>query len=122
MRLSSSTFSLVAILIISLLLSRPYSSDGAVKCKEIAQRIKPCIDWMSIGYKSTGIVPKTCCNEIFRLNGMGVNREAELAICECFKSEMQDLNIDDKVSISISGRCGVLLPFPIVPNVNCSEI
>ncbi|XP_059310600.1 non-specific lipid-transfer protein 8-like [Lycium ferocissimum] len=117
----SSSFTLLVILIISLLLLRPSSSDATIKCKDIAKSFKPCIDWMTIGYKRIGVAPKACCDELFKLNSKGINHEAEIAICECVKSEMQDLNIIGIVAESLSGRCGVLLPVPITPKVNCSE-
>ncbi|KAK4372246.1 hypothetical protein RND71_007630 [Anisodus tanguticus] len=99
-----SSFSLVVILIIYLLLSCPSSSDAAVKCNDIAKLFKPCIDWMTTGYKRSGVAPKACCDQIFKLNTMGTDREAEIAICECVKFQMQDLNIIEIVAISLSGR------------------
>ncbi|XP_060169040.1 non-specific lipid-transfer protein 1-like [Lycium barbarum] len=116
-----SSFSLV-ILIISFLLSQPSSSDAAVNCNNIAKSFKPCIDWVATGHKKVAVPPKACCNEMHKLNNMGIDYDAEIAICECVKSEMQDPNIDEKIADKLTWRCGVLLPFPTVPKVNCSEI
>ncbi|MCD9640225.1 hypothetical protein HAX54_025407 [Datura stramonium] len=117
-----SSFSLVVILSISFLLLRSSSSVAAVKCTDVAKPMKLCIDWMTTGYKRSVVPPKTCCDELLNLNNMGINPEEEIAICECVKSEMQGLNIIDIVAESLSGLCGVLLPFPITPKLNCSEI
>ncbi|XP_059311082.1 non-specific lipid-transfer protein 1-like [Lycium ferocissimum] len=114
------SFSLV-IMLLSILLS-PSSSVALIKCNDIDGPMKPCIDWMTTGYMRTGVPPEACCNELFKLVSMGRNTGEKKAICECVKSEMQDLNINDIVAQSLPGRCQVKLSFPVTPKVDCSKI
>ncbi|KAJ8573506.1 hypothetical protein K7X08_010017 [Anisodus acutangulus] len=61
------SFSLI--ILISFLLP-PSSSVGAIKCKDIAKPMKPCIDWMTTGYMRTGVPPEGCCDELFKLDAV----------------------------------------------------
>ncbi|KAL3348594.1 hypothetical protein AABB24_021992, partial [Solanum stoloniferum] len=127
---SSTSISLVVILIISSLSLSNSSSlkpvhsleANEVKCRDITRHMKSCIDWTKSGYKNNKVPPKACCNQIFKLNTMGKDSQAEVAICECVKAGLQDPNINAKAAESLTWGCQVLLAYPTTPKVNCSEI
>lgn len=127
---SSTSISLVVILIIISFLSFSNSSSlkpvhsleaNQVKCRDINRHMKSCIEWTISGYKNSKVPPKACCNQIFKLNTMGKDSQAEVAICECIKAGLQDPHINAKAAESLTWGCQVLLSFPTTPKVNCSE-
>ncbi|CAN4126108.1 unnamed protein product [Withania somnifera] len=136
MRLSSS-FALVVILIISFVsLSQAVAvvqppmkpshglNASEVKCTYVNRHTKSCLDWTKgkNGLKNSEKPPKTCCYEMFKLDTMGLDGKAEVAICECMKKELQDPNVNAKAAESLTTGCGVLLSFPTTKNVDCSKI
>ena len=108
----------VVVLVAVMLLVAPYTADAAISCGTVNSALGPCL-----AYARGGAGPSTaCCSGVKRLAGAAQNTADRRTACNCLKNVVKSSGIKAGNAASIPSKCGVSIPYPISPSVNCNTI
>ncbi|KAJ0095543.1 hypothetical protein Patl1_17315 [Pistacia atlantica] len=94
-------------------------SEGAISCNDVIKDLKPCVNYLKSG---SGNPPAACCAGASALASAASNAADKKTACGCIKTAAQKTNPNSKLAQALPGNCGITLPVPISPTVDCSKI
>ncbi|XP_022867164.1 non-specific lipid-transfer protein 1-like [Olea europaea var. sylvestris] len=111
----------VAVLLISFftihLLLAP--STSAITCSDVIKDLKPCLNYLKSG---SGSPPSDCCAGASSLVSSATSTADKQAACACLKTAAKSISFKPELAKSLPGKCGISLPYPISPSVDCSKV
>ncbi|KAL5773169.1 hypothetical protein ACOSP7_012793 [Xanthoceras sorbifolium] len=81
--------------------------QAAVTCADALTTIMPCKPFLVDGADKP--------------TDMASNPADRREICECFKKAAPAMGVDPAKAEALPGLCGVQLPFPIKPDIDCTK-
>ncbi|KAB2607227.1 non-specific lipid-transfer protein 1-like [Pyrus ussuriensis x Pyrus communis] len=113
---SSAAFTVV---LLSMLVTAPYTVNATVTCGQVVTLLTPCIPFGVFG----GDVPPDCCAGIKGLHDIQNTAEDRRTACSCIqKGAAMIPGLDyDRVN-TLGDRCGSPCPYTVYPSTNCSEV
>ncbi|CAI9764644.1 unnamed protein product [Fraxinus pennsylvanica] len=95
------------------------SSYAAITCNDVVKDLKPCINYLKSG---SGLPPADCCAGASNLASSATSTADKQTACNCLKNTAKSINIKVELAKSLPGNCGISLPYPISPSVDCTKI
>ncbi len=96
----------------------PSNAIRPITCIEALTSLLPCQPFL------VGFGPETpgfpCCFGVQNVVKKATTTEIRRALCECFKESAKSLGVKPERAKLIPKSCGVTVPVPIGPNVNCT--
>lgn len=119
MRSPPAAAALVAAVLILAAAALP-SSEAALSCSEVFQKLMPCLNYLQSG--GTSAPPALCCNGISNLMGEANVKADRQTACRCLKTAAGDLpGINYNLAGALPKRCGVVIPYEISPSTDCKK-
>ncbi|KAJ4711728.1 Non-specific lipid-transfer protein [Melia azedarach] len=110
--------SAMAALILLLLFLTP-ESEAAISCSDVLKDLRPCVNYLKSG---AGKPPAACCTGASALASAASSTADKKTACGCIKTAAQKINPNSQLAQALAGNCGISLPVPVSPNVDCSKV
>ncbi|MED6138106.1 hypothetical protein PIB30_071177 [Stylosanthes scabra] len=97
-------------------------AEAAMSCDEAKSDLMPCLLYVKFGGAT---VPQACCNGIKTVYGGAQTTPDRQAVCYCIVNSIKGLpfsGINVRNAAAIPKQCGVNIPYPISPNIDCSRV
>ncbi|KAL5714700.1 hypothetical protein ACHQM5_016625 [Ranunculus cassubicifolius] len=88
----------------------------AITCGQVAGGLASCIPYL----RSGGSVPPACCAGVRSLNSAAKTTPDRRTACTCLKNLGKSFT--SGYAVSLPGKCGVNIGYPISQSVNCAKI
>ncbi|KAI4383478.1 hypothetical protein MLD38_009312 [Melastoma candidum] len=95
------------------------SSGSAVQCSDVLKYLRPCVQYLKNG---SGMPPSDCCAGATSLSNAATSSDDKKTVCNCIKNAAQKINPQAQLAQSLAQNCGITLPVPVSPNVDCTKI
>ncbi|AES79800.1 putative plant lipid transfer protein/Par allergen [Medicago truncatula] len=119
---SSMLIKVTCLSVMCLLLAIPLANaDPDPKCKNVAESIIPCVEYIMTPDASNP--PAPCCNGMTSLAGQVQALPERQFACRCIKDgifDLPDLNL--AALAALPNNCGVDLRFQITPDMDCDNL
>lgn len=108
--------SAIAALIMFLFLTP--KSEAAISCSDVLKDLRPCVNYLKSG---SGKPPAACCSGASALASAATSTADKKTACGCIKTAAQKMNPNSQLAQALPTNCGITLPVPVSPNVDCSK-
>ncbi|KAL6876435.1 hypothetical protein ACP4OV_013007 [Aristida adscensionis] len=106
---------LFAVLAVQQLAAVAVAAD--IQCPDVLNDMDPCLNYLQAKDDN----PSTeCCAGVTTLAGDADTQAERRATCECLKSAYYQFNGVLSRAQALPSECGISLPYPISPDVDCS--
>ncbi|KAH0458085.1 hypothetical protein IEQ34_013400 [Dendrobium chrysotoxum] len=96
------------------------SSEAAVSCSDVFQKLMPCLSYLQSGGNSAP--PSPCCNGISALMTEATVKADRQTACNCLKRAAASVSgINFGLAGALPQRCGVNIPYKISPTTDCNK-
>ncbi|XP_021911034.1 non-specific lipid-transfer protein 3-like [Carica papaya] len=96
------------------------SVDAAVDCGEALAALMPCRSFLVGEGPDKPSAP--CCAAVQTVYKMAGSTKDRRDLCTCFVKAAPSIGVKPERAEELPHDCGITLPFPIVPDINCSSI
>lgn len=90
----------------------------AMSCQEAIVKLAPCQPFLIWGEAKP---TEPCCLSVKTVNDQAKTKEDRKALCECFKQAGPVMGVKPEKAKQLPDLCGIQVPVPIDPNVDCSK-
>ncbi|MED6146064.1 hypothetical protein PIB30_031080 [Stylosanthes scabra] len=95
---------------------------AAMSCDEIKSDLTPCLSFVLFG---GFMVPQACCDGARTVYGAAQTTPDRQALCSCIINAIRgapytSFNVAN--AAAIPPKCGLSVPYPITPDIDCSSI
>lgn len=92
--------------------------EAQINCSQVVSYLFPCLGYVQGMQPLTG----SCCNGVRSLNAAARSREDRRTTCSCLMRTASGVRgIQPGLISDIPGKCGVAVPYPINPSIDCSR-
>ncbi|KAL9236148.1 hypothetical protein vseg_010850 [Gypsophila vaccaria] len=114
---NSSAMNLACVAIMLCIVVAPYAE--ALTCGQVSGNVGSCMSYL----KGAPGPSALCCAGIKRLNGLAQTSPDRKTACQCLKSAAGAISgINYNIAAGLPGKCGVSIPYPISPSVDCTKV
>ncbi|XVF27971.1 hypothetical protein REPUB_Repub14bG0155300 [Reevesia pubescens] len=103
--------------LVALVATADYSVQ-ALTCQQAITTLLPCQPFL------TGVAPAPidpCCFAVVNVNAEATTTQARRDLCQCFKKAAPAFGVKPDKAKQLPQLCGVTVPVPIDPSVNCNK-
>ncbi|KAK9124719.1 hypothetical protein Sjap_014321 [Stephania japonica] len=93
-------------------------AEAAITCGLVVQKLTPCLGFLRTGAGP----PPPCCNGVRSLLSLASTPADRRAACGCLKQAASSTAVNQRFASQLPGKCGVSIPYPISPSVDCSKV
>ncbi|MED6122608.1 hypothetical protein PIB30_037098 [Stylosanthes scabra] len=93
-----------------------------MSCDEVKNDLMPCLSFVLFG---GFMVPQECCNGARTVYGAAQTTPDRQAVCNCILNAIRGAPttpFEVANAASIPPKCGLNVPYPITPSIDCSSI
>ncbi|XP_021294985.1 non-specific lipid-transfer protein 1-like [Herrania umbratica] len=95
------------------------SSVHGMTCQQALTELSPCGPFLRDMAPSPAA---PCCTAVSDVNAAASTTQARRDLCECFEKNASAYGVKPEKAKLLPGLCGVTVPVPIDPTVNCKTI
>ena len=110
---------LALVAIAAMVVSTANSVEAAISCPLAVGALIPCKPFLIDGADKP---TPPCCAAVKKVKDMAGSKADLQALCECLKKASASMGVDPTKAEALPGLCGVSLPFPIKPDIDCSKL
>ncbi|KAE8704554.1 putative Nonspecific lipid-transfer protein [Hibiscus syriacus] len=87
-------------------------------CEKAIATLMPCKPYLTTSEPSPTLA---CCQAVASVNASGSTTQSRRDLCECFQKNAHAYGVIADKAKQLPGLCGVLVPVPIYPSVDCHK-
>ncbi|CAI0539916.1 unnamed protein product [Linum tenue] len=91
---------------------------AGVTCPGALLQLLPCLPFLT---KQAPSPSTQCCSNVKLLNDEANTAAIRQQLCKCFKPAIITYRVDPPVAKALPSLCGVNVPVPIDPNIDCNK-
>ncbi|KAK9167944.1 hypothetical protein Syun_000084 [Stephania yunnanensis] len=114
---SSAVVKVAAVLLAMAVVLAP-EAEAAITCGLVVSKLSPCINYLRTGAGP----PPPCCSGVKSLLSSATTPADRRTACGCLKQAASSSAIKQQFAAQLPGKCGVSIPYPISPSVDCSKV